>query len=67
MESKRHIKVWVDEQGNVEAETFHYEGPQCIDELTKLMRDLAELTSDIKKDESFKSRIIIQEREKVKR
>lgn len=51
------IIVKINENGEIEAETFGMEGVDCVDELNRLMRDVATVTSNIKKPEYYKNKI----------
>ena len=54
MPDKR-IVIDVKEDGQIEAETFDMQGTECLEELDKLLKDLALETSVTKKEEYFKS------------
>ena len=43
--------------GEISAESFGYFGDSCIDDITKLMGDLATLTSDDSKPERWQSEL----------
>lgn len=51
------IIVKINENGEIEAETFGMEGVDCVDELNRLMRDVATVTCNIKKPEYYKNKI----------
>lgn len=53
----KQIIIDIDKEGNIYAETFNIEGIECIDELNKLMKEIAVLSSDEKKPEYFKKKI----------
>jgi hypothetical protein len=61
------IVVNVREDGSFDAETFGFEGTDCIDELSKLMKDLAVVTKTEKKPEFYKNKTILQTQVKQKR
>jgi hypothetical protein len=54
------IVVKIDENGDMNAETFGFDGQACVDELSKLMKNLAVVTAERKKSEYFKSKTIAQ-------
>lgn len=51
--AEKKIVINIDEQGGIEAETFGMTGASCIDELDKLMKDIALQGTTTKKDEFF--------------
>jgi len=65
MEDKK-IVVNIDSDGNIKAETFGMEGVGCVEELTKLMRDVATNTSSEHKPEFYKNKINNDKKIKVK-
>ena len=57
MASKK-IIVDIDKKtGKISSETFGYTGSSCIDDMEKLMADLAALTSDDSKPERWKNEL----------
>lgn len=52
MEEKK-IVINIDDKGGIEAETFGMTGASCIDELDKLMKDIALAGTTTKKNEFF--------------
>ena len=64
---ERKIVVKVHEDGSFDAETFGFEGTDCVDELSKLMKDLAVVTKLEKKPEYYKNKIDTQTRVNQKR
>ena len=55
--AEKKIVVDIDAQGNVHAETFGMLGGECLDEVQKLMEDLADGAIVEKKDDFFKSKV----------
>lgn len=56
MEEKK-IVIDINEEGTFHAETFGMEGTECIEELDKLMKDLARQGNYTKKPEYYKKGI----------
>ena len=54
MPDKR-IVIDIGEDGRIAAETFDMEGTECLEELDRLLKDLALETSVTKKEEYFKN------------
>ena len=52
MEEKK-IVINIDEKGGIDAETFGIVGTECLDELDKLMKDIALSGTTTKKKEFF--------------
>ena len=48
------IIIDIDDKGSIKAETFGMKGSECLEELDKILKDLALEASTIKKDEFFK-------------
>ncbi len=65
MPDKR-IVIDIDENGQIEAETFDMQGTECLEELDKLLKDLALETTVSKKEEFFKSGVAAENQIKVK-
>lgn len=61
------IVVEIDEEGRIKAETFGMEGIGCVEELTKLMRDIATTTSSEHKPEFYKNKVVSNNTVKVKK
>ena len=61
------IVVEIDENGKINAETFGMEGVGCIDELNKLMRDLATLTDIEKKPDFYKCKVLKTNTKRINR
>lgn len=58
MEEKK-IVVKIDNKGNLKAETFGMQGTECIDELDKLLKDIARNGKTRKKQEFYEQKAII--------
>lgn len=54
--SEKKIVINVDDMGNVDAETFGMFGTECIDELDKLMKDIALSGTHKKKAEFYQQK-----------
>lgn len=54
--AEKKIIVDIDDMGNISAETFGMTGTECIDELDKLMKDVATSGNCKKKSEYFQQR-----------
>lgn len=48
------IIIYIDDKGSINAETFGMEGTECLEELDKLLKDLALESTTTKKEEFFK-------------
>ena len=55
MEEKK-IIVEIDNKGNLKAETFGMQGTECLDELDKLLKDIARNGTTIKKREFYEQK-----------
>ena len=66
MEEKK-IVIEINEKGEINAETFGFQGTECLTELEKLMKDIALETNTIKKEEFFKEGTSVDNTIKVKR
>ena len=64
---EKKIVIDIDENGEINAETFNIEGVECLDELDKLLKDLALESSTTKKEEFFKNSTKAENVIKVKR
>lgn len=51
--TEKKIVIKIDDKGSINAETFGMVGTECIDELDRLMKDVARLSSREKKNEFF--------------
>lgn len=51
--AEKKIVIQIDDKGGINAETFGMVGTECVDELDRLMKDLALLGSREKKKEFF--------------
>lgn len=58
MEEKK-IIVEIDNKGNLKAETFGMQGTECLDELDKLLKDIARNGTTIKKREFYEQKTIL--------
>ena len=54
---KDKIVIDIDNELNIKAETFKMEGDSCINELTKLFKEVADLNDQDKKEEFFKQKL----------
>ncbi|HOI47004.1 MAG TPA: DUF2997 domain-containing protein [Bacilli bacterium] len=54
---KPYITINIDSDGKIDAETFEMEGIECLDELNRLMKDIASINDEMKKPEYYKSKI----------
>lgn len=60
------IVINIFEDGKIHAETFGMTGMECVTELDKLMKDLANATTRTKKPEYFQEKTFKQNTVKVK-
>lgn len=60
------IVINIDDKGAINAETFGMEGIECLEELDKLLKDLALETTTTKKEDFFKEGTILHNTIKVK-
>ena len=51
--AEKKIVIQIDDKGGINAETFGMVGTECIDELDKLMKDIALESTIVKKNEFF--------------
>ncbi len=49
------IKIEIDKDGKISAETFGIEGTECVDELMNLLKDLGEIETLKKKPEYYQT------------
>lgn len=61
------IVIDIDDTGKIKAETFGMNGTECLDELDKLLKDLALQSNTTKKDEYFKEGTTVTNTIKVKK
>lgn len=61
------IVIDISDTGEINAETFNMVGTGCVDELDKLLKDLALESKLIKKEEFFKNSIKTENTIKVKK
>ncbi len=60
MEEKK-IVIKIGEDGSLNAETFGMYGTECIDEIDKLMKDIANSGTHTKKKEFFEQKATVQQ------
>lgn len=65
--AEKKIIIQVDDKGNINAETFGMTGAGCIDELDKLMKDIALSGTTEKKKEFFEQQTTTSNKVNVKR
>ena len=66
--NKKTIVIEIDkETGKIATETFGYVGASCIDDINKLMADLAKLTGDSSKPDRWRTEIAGEHSVKVGR
>lgn len=56
--AERKIIVKVHDDGSFDTETFGFEGTDCADELSRLMKDLATVTKTENKPEYYKNKTL---------
>ncbi len=66
MMSEKKIVIDISDKGEIKAETFGMQGTECLNELDKLLKDLALENNIVKKDEFFKEGTTVQNETKVK-
>lgn len=64
---EKKIIVNVSDSGEIDAETFDMEGTECLEELDKLLKDLALESNTTKKPEYFKNSSKVDNTIKVKK
>ena len=52
---EKKIIVNISDKGKIDAETFNIEGVECLEELDKLLKDLALETTTTKKEDFFRN------------
>jgi len=66
--AKKSIVIEIDHKtGEISSETFGYAGASCIEDINKLMADLAKMTSDSSKPERWQAEIAGEHTVKVGR
>lgn len=64
---EKKIIINIDDNGSINAETFGMLGTECVDELDKLMKDIALLGSRKKKKEFFEQQTTTSSKVNIKR
>ena len=64
--AEKKIVIDIDDDGSIKAETFGMHGVECLNELDKVLKDLALQSETIKKDEFFKEGTTLDNTLKVK-
>ena len=64
---EKKIVVYISDSGEIDAETFDMEGTECLEELDKLLKDLALETKTTKKEDFFRNSTRIDNTIKVKK
>ena len=64
---EKKIVVNISDTGEIDAETFNMEGTECLEELDKLLKDLALESEITKKPEFFKNSTKVDNTIKVKK
>jgi hypothetical protein len=64
--AEKKIVIDIDEDGSIKAETFGMYGTECLNELDKVLKDLALQSETVKKDEFFKEGTTVDNTLKVK-
>ena len=64
---EKKIVVNISDTGEIDAETFNMEGTECLEELDKLLKDLALESETTKKPELFKKSTKVDNTIKVKK
>ncbi len=59
------IVIEIGENGDIKAETFGMEGATCMDELSKLMRNLATVVDVDNKPEFYENKMVTKTKQKV--
>jgi len=63
----KYMIVEIDSDGSIHAETFNLHGVDCVDEINKLMKDIAILSHEEKKPEFYQSKIKTQKTQVIKK
>lgn len=61
------IVIDIDDKGEIKAETFGIHGTECLNELDKLLKDLALQSETVKKQDFFNEGTTIDNTVKVKK
>lgn len=64
--AEKKIVIDIDDKGEIKAETFGMQGTECLNELDKLLKDLALETQTTKKPDFFKEGTSVDNKIKVK-
>lgn len=64
---EKKIVVNISDTGEIDAETFNIEGTECLEELDKLLKDLALETTTTKKEDFFRNSTRVDNTIKVKK
>ena len=64
---EKKIVVNISDTGEIDAETFNMEGTECLEELDKLLKDLALETKKNKKEDFFRNSTKVDNTIKVKK
>lgn len=64
---EKKIVVNISDTGEIDAETFNMEGTECLEELDKLLKDLALESKTIKKEDFFRNSTKVDNTIKVKK
>ena len=64
--AEKKIVIDIDEEDLIKAETFGMHGTECLNELDKVLKDLALQSETVKKDEFFKEGTTVDNTLKVK-
>ena len=67
MMADKKIVIDIDDKGAIKAETFGMQGTECLEELDKLLKDLALQTETVKKAEFFKEGTMVDNTIKTKK
>lgn len=64
---EKKIVVNISDTGEIDAETFNMEGTECLEELDKLLKDLALESKTTKKEDFFRNSTKVDNAIKVKK
>lgn len=64
---EKKIVVNISDTGEIDAETFNMEGTECLEELDKLLKDLALESKTTKKEDFFSNTTKVENTIKVKK
>lgn len=65
--AEKKIVIDIDDKGAIKAETFGMQGTECLEELDRLLKDLALQTETTKKPEFFKEGTTVDNTIKAKK